>query len=154
MQEQPQHADAAANLAALLEKTNALDDALAWADHALRIAPANRSAQLTRAACLRRLGHLEEAAGFLQAMLTESMPPISEIDLEALPGDRIHIVALDLLAGGKSDRVHENVIAIPVPGQVAVDLVDLLIMCDIQRQNDRSGHPGRVTAGAVAARHQ
>ncbi len=79
LQEQPQHADAAANLAALLEKTNALDDALAWADHALRIAPANRSAQLTRATCLRRLGHLEEAAGFLQAMLTESMPPISEI---------------------------------------------------------------------------
>jgi tetratricopeptide (TPR) repeat protein len=74
LRETPNHADAAANLAMLLEKTSQLDDALAWAERATVLAPANTAALLTRARVTRRLGRFEEAAHQLESLLGRELP--------------------------------------------------------------------------------
>jgi tetratricopeptide (TPR) repeat protein len=65
----PGHADAAANLAFLLERDNQLDAADEWASRALELTPENTMALMTRATVDRRNGRLEAAVQRLQAML-------------------------------------------------------------------------------------
>lgn len=84
--EVPGHADAAANLAVLLEKTDQLDEALNWAERATVLAPRNQTAQLTRARVMRRLGKYKQAAQQLTDLLKEPMPP------------RTHVIAINQLA--------------------------------------------------------
>ena len=74
LRETPNHADAAANLAMLLEKTSQLDDALAWAERATILAPRNTAALLTQARVTRRLGRFEEAARQLESLLAQDLP--------------------------------------------------------------------------------
>ena len=74
LRETPNHADAAANLAMLLEKTSQLDDALAWAERATILAPSNVTALLTQARVTRRLGRFEAAAGQLESLLHRDLP--------------------------------------------------------------------------------
>ncbi len=74
LRETPNHADAAANLAMLLEKTSQLDDALAWSERATLLAPANVTALLTRARTTRRLGRFEDAARQFEDLLARDLP--------------------------------------------------------------------------------
>jgi tetratricopeptide (TPR) repeat protein len=69
LSEDPRNADAAANLAVLLEKTNQLDEAMNWAERALMQAAGNVIARLTRARVLRRQGEREQAIKELEELL-------------------------------------------------------------------------------------
>jgi len=79
LSEVPDHADAAANLAMLLEKTNQLEDALNWAERATVLAPGNVVALLTRARVRQRLGHFEAAVREFEALLQRDLPPMSRV---------------------------------------------------------------------------
>ncbi len=79
LREVPNHADAAANLAVLLERTNQLDEALSWSERATLLAPRNHTAQLTRARVMRRLGRQKEAAQQLEVLLKEPLPPLTRV---------------------------------------------------------------------------
>ena len=74
LRETPNHADAAANLAMLLEKTSQLEDALAWSERATLLAPSNVTALLTQARVTRRLGRLEAATRLFEALLARDLP--------------------------------------------------------------------------------
>jgi len=80
LKETPSHADAAANLADLLEKTNQLDEALAWSKRAQVLAPANHAPRLTQARVQRRLGNFETAAGQLRELIeSPALPSMSRV---------------------------------------------------------------------------
>lgn len=79
LQETPEHADAAANLAMLLEQTSRLEEARAWAERATVLAPGNVAALLTRARVLRRLGRFDEAVHQLDALATRDLPPMTRV---------------------------------------------------------------------------
>lgn len=73
--EQPKQADAAANIADLLERSNRLDEAENWAERALVLASGNTSARLTRARLHRRRGSYPTAMRMLQEVLGRNISP-------------------------------------------------------------------------------
>jgi tetratricopeptide (TPR) repeat protein len=73
----PEHADAAANLAALLESVNRIREAGEWADRALLLEERNTMAQLTRATLDRRLGKPDIARTRLVGLLQTSLSPLN-----------------------------------------------------------------------------
>ena len=68
---QPQNAQVAANLGALLERENRLDEAGSFVARALEIDPRNHTARMLRATLDRRTGKSEDAARQLQNLIPE-----------------------------------------------------------------------------------
>ena len=77
LKRQPDNAQVAANLAALLERENRLDEAENWADLALTLAPDNETAMMVRATLDRRAGKFEKAANGLRKLIKEIGNPIN-----------------------------------------------------------------------------
>lgn len=77
--EDPRQADAAANLAAVLEKTNQLEEAGNWAERALLLAPGNVRASLTQARVLRRQGALDRAVTLFEKLLDRELSPVNRV---------------------------------------------------------------------------
>jgi tetratricopeptide (TPR) repeat protein len=77
LKQQPHHADAAANLSALLEQSNQVGEASRWADRALKLDDGNTVAQLTRATLDRRAGKLDEASARLTNLLLTELSPLN-----------------------------------------------------------------------------
>jgi tetratricopeptide (TPR) repeat protein len=73
----PEHADAAANLAFLLERSNQLDHANQRADEALALQPGNFMAQLSKATIERRQGNIEAAQTRLSELLAQDLLPLN-----------------------------------------------------------------------------
>ena len=74
---QPGNAQVAANLAALLERENRLEQAESWTSEALRLNPADETAQMTRAILNRRDGRHTEAARELRNLIPAIGNPLN-----------------------------------------------------------------------------
>jgi tetratricopeptide (TPR) repeat protein len=74
----PDHSDAAANLAFLLERANRLEDSGRYVDLALSTAPQNFMALLTKATLERRSGQFEAARSRLEQLLQLRLSPMNQ----------------------------------------------------------------------------
>ncbi len=77
MKLQPDHAQAAANLASLLERENRLEECEFWVGKALLMDPASETAQMTRATLDRRNGKYPEAVKQLRSLLATVDQPVN-----------------------------------------------------------------------------
>jgi len=74
---QPDNVQVAANLAALLERENRLDEAKSWTGKALRMNPANETAQMMQATLDRRSGKFLQATQQFQHLIPGVENPIN-----------------------------------------------------------------------------
>ena len=71
------HVDAAANLAFLLERSNQLDEAMAYAEQALSVKPGNFMAGLSKATIERRRGNVDAGLDRLRALLLQDLSALN-----------------------------------------------------------------------------
>lgn len=74
---QPDNVQVAANLASLLERENRLDEAKSWTGKALRINPANETAQMMQATLDRRSGNYLQAAQQFRHLIPGIESPVN-----------------------------------------------------------------------------